>query len=144
MDTANPPPQHKDIAAATAAPTVLVVDDNRVNRLVATSMLKRLGVNCLEADSATAAQEVILQTRGQLKLILLDVSMPGMSGTTLCAWIKSITELASTKVIAYTAHAYSENHQQMRKDGFDDVLVKPISLESIEQCLHNNAFAFQK
>lgn len=128
---------HDAEVAQFPGPTVMVVDDHRVNRLVAISMLKRLGCVCTDQDSASAAL-ASLEQDSNVDLVLLDISMPGMSGTALCALIKARPEWSHIKVVAYTAHAYKNELQQMRDDGFDDILVKPISLDSMRQCLSVN------
>lgn len=119
-------------------PRVLVVDDHRVNRLVASSMLKRLGCSCTELESADAALKALEQD-ADVDLVLLDISMPGMTGSALCSFIKSRAAWSRIKVVAYTAHAYQDQLQQMHMDGFDDVLVKPISLDSMSRCLQANS-----
>jgi two-component system, cell cycle response regulator DivK len=105
----------------------LVVDDMAVNRLLAVKLLSKSGWKVCEADDGPAALTV-LESAGPLELMLLDISMPQMSGQELCHIIRA-RELggAGVKIIAYTAHAAPEDIAAFRADGFDAVLAKPVS-----------------
>ena len=63
--------------------TVLVVDDERVARRIATRILTEEGFRVLEADGAAEAVEVLGQARGRVDLVMLDVVMPGTDGVEL-------------------------------------------------------------
>ena len=63
--------------------TVLVVDDERVARRIATRILTEEGFRVLEADGAMEAVEVLGQARGRVDLVMLDVVMPGTDGVEL-------------------------------------------------------------
>ena len=117
----------------------LVVDDNEINRRVAVAFLKRLGWEVREAaDGATALD---LLAGGRWDLVLLDVSMPDMSGLEVCRHIRSDPAHAALPVIAYTAHALAEEMAAMRQAGFDDILVKPVKFESLASALRERGFA---
>ena len=59
--------------------------------------------------------------------ILLDVSMPGISGTDLCRQLRTRPEFGGVRIIAYTAHAMPGEREDILSAGFDDILIKPIS-----------------
>jgi two-component system, cell cycle sensor histidine kinase and response regulator CckA len=63
--------------------TILVVDDERMSRQVASRLLSEEGYRLLEADGAHEALAVLSQARGRVDLLLLDVVMPGCDGVTL-------------------------------------------------------------
>jgi two-component system, cell cycle sensor histidine kinase and response regulator CckA len=65
------------------ATTILVVDDERVSRRLASRLLSEEGYRLLEADSAREALEVLGQARGQVDLLVLDVVMPECNGVEL-------------------------------------------------------------
>ncbi len=109
----------------------LVVDDNEVNRKLARAMLSRLDWQVDEADSGERALEKC-QTQA-FSLVLLDISMPGMSGETACVEMRKLGQ--PMRIIAYTAHAYPEEREKFMAVGFDDVLVKPVNRASLEQVL---------
>jgi two-component system cell cycle response regulator DivK len=113
---------------------VLVVDDNDVNRILATRLLGKSGWDVSEADCGEAALSFLVDK--SLDLILLDVSMPGMSGQEVCQKIRS-AKLGgeAVKVVAYTAHAMPEEVAGLLAGGFDTVLSKPMSRDRLTATL---------
>lgn len=103
----------------------LVVDDHPTNRLLAITLLKKLGWHCDEVDCGEAALARFADIR--YELILLDISMPGLSGEETCAQLRAQPNGAAAKIIAYTAHAFPEERARFLAAGFDDILVKPIN-----------------
>ena len=59
--------------------------------------------------------------------VLLDISMPEMSGEEVCKRIRADARLAGLRVIAYTAHTMKDEQQQILAAGFDALLIKPIN-----------------
>lgn len=108
----------------------LVVDDQPTNRLLASTLLKRWGWTVLEAESG----EVGLALSGEhaFRLVLLDISMPGLSGEETCTRLRASANGQSATIIAYTAHAFPEDRARLLGGGFDDVLVKPINRQQLE------------
>ena len=106
----------------------LVVDDNATNRMLAKALLARLGWVVDEADCGeTALKQFSTQ---DYPLILLDISMPGLSGEETCMEIRKTGK--PTHIIAYTAHAFPEERARFLGLGFDDILVKPINRLELE------------
>ena len=64
-------------------------------------------------------------------LVLLDISLPGMDGTEVLAWIRAQEELVDLPVIALTAHAMSGDREKYLGMGFNDYLTKPIIDEDL-------------
>ena len=112
-----------------AAGCVLVVDDIPSNRMVARAMLERLGWTVLMASDGREALDKLAATH--CDLVLLDISMPGMSGIEVCQSIRANPALANLPVIAYTAHAQPEDRRNFLASGFDEVLIKPVSREKL-------------
>lgn len=110
--------------------TALVVDDQSINRLLACTLLQRLGWQVQEADSGEKALELAEKNRYQL--ILMDISMPGMSGEEACEKLRQKPDIQA-KIVAYTAHAQSEDYDKFLSLGFDDVLIKPLSRQRLEE-----------
>ena len=104
---------------------VLIVDDNPVNRLLPSAILRKEGCSVAEAASGEEALDYLSRTRPDC--VLLDISMPGLSGEQVCERIRQDGNLAGLRVIAYTAHAMPEEKQRIMGAGFDDLLIKPIS-----------------
>ena len=82
----------------------LVVDDQPTNRLLASTLLKRRGWTVLEAESGEAA--LALSGEHAFRLVLLDISMPGLSGEETCTRLRATATGQAATIIAYTAHAF--------------------------------------
>lgn len=108
----------------------LVVDDHPTNRLLAVALLKKLGWTAHEADCGDTA--IALAEHLAPELILLDISMPGLSGEQTCARLRQMPNGADIRILAYTAHAFPEERERFLAAGFDDILVKPISRQRLE------------
>lgn len=112
----------------------LVVDDNATNRLLANALLNKLGWTVQEADSGELALE--LAERLTPQLVLLDISMPGLSGEETCRRLRLLPGGAQIRIIAYTAHAFPEERERFLAAGFDDILVKPINRQQLEALIN--------
>ena len=108
----------------------LVVDDQPTNRLLAATLLKRWGWTVLEAESGEAA--LLLSGEHPFRLVLLDISMPGLSGEETCTRLRATATGQAATIIAYTAHAFPEDRARLLGGGFDEVLVKPINRQQLE------------
>lgn len=64
-------------------------------------------------------------------LFLLDISLPGMDGTSLLAQIRAMTRFRSTPAIALTAHAMKSDRASFLQAGFNDYVSKPITDEAV-------------
>jgi len=118
-------------AAGPLSGRVLLAEDVSTNRLVASSMLKRFG---LQVDLAQDGQEAVEKWRqGNYDLILMDCQMPKMDGYAATHAIREQENGGHIPVIALTANAYEDNRQRCFDAGMDDFLPKPF--QSIQ--LHN-------
>jgi two-component system cell cycle response regulator DivK len=112
---------------------LIVVDDNDTNRLLPGLFLRPLGYTVHECESASQALD-LLQTTA-CDVLLLDISMPTVSGLQLCLQLRADARFADMKIIAYTAHAMPEEIQQLQEAGFNKVLLKPIRSYELMQAL---------
>ena len=112
----------------------LVVDDNEVNRILAARLLSKNGWDVAQADGGPAAIAWLEQNR--VDLILLDISMPTISGQEVCRQVRE-RHLGGdmVRIIAYTAHAMPEEHASYLACGFDTILVKPISRQTLAEII---------
>jgi len=92
-------------------------------------MLERQGWSVLTASDGREALETLATTH--CDLLLLDISMPGMSGIEVCQNIRANPALADLPVIAYTAYAQPEDRRNFIASGFDEVLIKPVSRDKL-------------
>ncbi len=122
----------KDVMPEALAPmSVLLVEDNPTNRMVARQLLERDGHSVIEAvdgaDGVTKAQA------GDFDAILMDISMPGMDGITATGHIRQSD--SETPIIATTAHALPTEAARFIGAGMNAVLVKPLTKATLRQAL---------
>jgi signal transduction histidine kinase/ActR/RegA family two-component response regulator len=108
---------------------ILVVDDVKTNRAVARLTLKDTGVDIIEAKDGRQALEIAISLTGEIDLILMDISMPGMDGYEAARAIRALgTDWArSVPIIALTAHTYQEDVDAALDAGMDFHLGKPLN-----------------
>lgn len=107
--------------------TILVAEDEAINRLYVKTLLSRQGY---ETSAAGTGLEVLsLLARGHYDLILLDVGMPQLDGVETARRIRAaeVTEGGHVPIIALTAHAYREDVRRCMDAGVDDCVIKPFS-----------------
>jgi CheY-like chemotaxis protein len=112
--------------AETASGHVLVVEDNPVNRVIASEMLRSLGIESLEAENGALALECIARQR--IDLVLMDCNMPVMDGYTAVERLREREArlgLARVPVVAMTANAFGEDVARALAAGLDGHLAKP-------------------
>ena len=108
---------------------ILVVDDHPINRRLAVMLLNGAG---RETDEAASGEEALQKlAAGQYDGVLLDVSMPGISGNEVCARIRADEKLRSLRVVAYTAHAFDDERSAILAAGYDALVTKPISKDRL-------------
>ncbi|MBO4303191.1 MAG: response regulator [Lentisphaeria bacterium] len=112
---------------------ILVVDDQKLNQKILQAMLTRLGFpNVLAAGNGREALEV-LHDPGHVDIVLTDMSMPVMDGAELVAEIRKSPELAKIPVYVITADVEMQN--EYIRNGFDDMLIKPITMDKLKELL---------
>ena len=105
--------------------TVLVIDDDEINRQIAEMVLKKnFSYRVLTADSGMSGYE--LMQHHTVHLVLLDVSMPGWDGMKTLQFIRSNEKLKNTPVIMLTAAADRETVVKASSYGVKDYLRKPV------------------
>ncbi|MFU2486764.1 response regulator [Thauera sp. WH-1] len=106
-----------------------IIDDSPINLAIGRVFLQRLGWTVEEFSSATAMLARLDEARPAF--MLLDISMPDMGGEEVCRQIRARPDWAGIRIIAYTAHARDDDHQRYLRSGFDEVMMKPITLGAI-------------
>ena len=116
---------------------VLVVDDNRVNQIVARAALERLGCHVDLADGG--AQGVQAVTQHAYDLVLMDCQMPAVDGyeatRQVRQWERAQKSARRLPIAAFTAHAMAGDREKCEAAGMDDYLSKPMSISGLEQVL---------
>jgi CheY-like chemotaxis protein/nitrogen-specific signal transduction histidine kinase len=112
---------------------VLLVEDNAVNRKLATKMLERLG--CLIETAENGKQALELSEYGHYHIILMDVQMPEMDGLTATHWIRERERVTGKHIpiIALTAHAMAGDREKCLLAGMDDYITKPVKQDDLAE-----------
>ena len=109
---------------------VLVVEDNATNRLVARTLLTRLGAIVSEAEDGVAGVEAA--RRGGIDLILMDIQMPHMCGLEATRAIRGLRGAAGrTPIGARTANAMLHQRAEYLAAGMDGMVAKPLSVTAL-------------
>jgi CheY-like chemotaxis protein len=120
---------------------ILLVEDNEMNRDMLSRRLARKGFEIVMA--LDGAQGVAMAQSESPDLILMDMSLPVMSGWDATRNLKANPETKAIPVIALTAHAMAADRDQAMQAGCDDYDTKPIELtrllEKIESLLSRKA-----
>lgn len=125
-------PKLKDL---TKSKRVLIVDDNPLNIKVAKRALEALNYTNLDTcDSGFKCLEKI-QNGNSYDIILMDIMMPGMSGTQTLENLKNISTF-KTPVVALTADALIGANQKYLSQGFSAYLAKPYTKEQLKNILN--------
>jgi PAS domain S-box-containing protein len=110
----------------TSPGTLLVVDDNEMNRDILSRRLRRQGYDVVTAADGTQALE--LAERQEFSLVLLDIEMPGLSGLEVLETLRRRWSLNQLPVIIVTARQESRDVVEALNCGANDYLTKPIDL----------------
>ena len=120
------------------SPKVAVVEDNPDNRMLVQALLE----DSYELTEYETGLEAVEGLPGAIPdVVLLDISLPGMDGTEVLAWMRGQEALKHLPVIALTAHAMAGDREKYLSIGFNDYVTKPILdedilIEAIERCLN--------
>ena len=118
--------------------SILVAEDNEVNRLVLEEMLEGEGawLVCME-NGLKAVEKLLEEGRDAFHLVITDVQMPVMDGYETARRIRAIAP--DLPVIGLTAHAMQEEREHCLAVGMVDRLVKPVELESLVAAIQRHA-----
>jgi two-component system cell cycle response regulator DivK len=120
--------------------TILVVEDNQINRKLATLLLETAGHTVLQAEDGASGLNA---ARTHLPdLVLMDVQMPDMDGLAVTEILKSESATASIPIIALTAHAMEGDEEKSIAAGCDGYIAKPFHYQeffaAVDTALHRS------
>lgn len=101
--------------------SILLIEDNKINQMITRKMLENKSITCEIVDNGEDAVELLKIKR--FDMILMDVHLPGINGTTATKLIREFDK--STPVIALTAISLDENRDMLLSFGMNDVITKP-------------------
>jgi len=115
---------------------VLLVEDERINRMTLRRMLEKMGHAVDEAENGRAALDIL--AREGFDCILMDIQMPELGGLETLAVLRSDPAFAhrtEIPVIALTAHAMSGDRERFLAAGMDGYLAKPVEVSDLRRLL---------
>lgn len=107
-------------------PKILLVEDNEMNRDMLSRRLIRKGYQVICATDGAAGIDVACRERPDL--ILMDMSLPVLSGWDATLQLKQMRDVQDIPIIALTAHAMASDQERARAVGCDDYDTKPVDL----------------
>ena len=119
---------------------VLIVEDNELNREIASELLKDEGFLIEEAANGVEAIDKVIHSRnGYFDLILMDIQMPVMDGYKATREIRRMKEsaLAGIPIVAMTANTFEEDKKKCFAAGMNGHIEKPINRQIIRSTLAN-------
>lgn len=114
---------------------ILVVDDNSINRLVLSGMLKNLDYVSKEACNGQEACKLVLSSETRFDIVLMDVQMPLMDGIEASYKIRQKYTCDELPIIAVTALCSELELQKCRDAGMNDVISKPLTFQDIKNIM---------
>lgn len=117
---------------------ILIVEDNPINSQVIQLQLKKMGIRNIQmAVNGQEALDIFQQQ--EYALVLMDNRMPIMDGFQATRKIRELERMKvrhPVPIIALTANTSPEDRQRCLEVGMDDILTKPVNLESLTKILH--------
>ena len=112
---------------------VLLVEDNRVNQMVAKKILGKLGFSVTTASDGAEALDRVAE--GSYDLIFMDIQMPVLDGYEATRKIRAAEKGSEQRhtIIAMTANAMSGDRERCLASGMDDYVAKPIKISELKQ-----------
>lgn len=111
--------------------SVLLVDDNPVNRELIQQQLETLGYTVDAAEDGVAALR--LWQEGRYEVVLTDINMPNMNGYELTQQLRG--RGAKLPILAVTATALASEKVRCKQAGINELLLKPLSLERLDEAM---------
>ncbi len=115
---------------------ILIVDDNKFNRIVLKKQLSTLCNNILEASDGKEAIESLQQNK-DINFIFMDIEMPVMNGIEATKYIRKELSDLNPIIIALTSHNNEDFIQECLVNGMNDYLVKPTTIPTLTKKIEN-------
>jgi two-component system, sensor histidine kinase and response regulator len=107
--------------------TLLVVEDNEINQVLARDLLEAAGAKVVLASDGPEALRCCAAQKPQFDVILMDVQMPGMDGHATTRALRLEAATAETPIVAMTAHAFDSERKKCLASGMNAHVAKPIN-----------------
>ena len=120
-----------------AGKRILLVEDNALNREIATEIIGMTGVTIDSAENGKIAVEKVMKAPEKwYDLIFMDIQMPVMNGYEATAAIRALAgNRGKVPIIAMTANAFAEDVQLAKNTGMNEHIAKPLDLNKLNDVL---------
>lgn len=125
--------------------TILMVDDNEINRILMTEILQGEAEQLLIAENGLQAVNILQQQK--VDLVLMDIQMPEMDGYQATQIIRQKLQLTDLQIFGITAFAADKDKKRCLQAGMNEVMVKPIDIDkfrSLVQKTNSNNQSIQQ
>ena len=112
-----------------AVRTILVIEDNTLNLKLVRDVLQHAGYTVVSAP--TGEEGVMIAIAQPPDLVLMDLQLPGITGTEALRRLRSHPSSRFVPVVAVTAFAMREDRERAQEAGFDGYVEKPISTRAL-------------
>ena len=112
-----------------AAGSILLVEDNELNRDMLVRRLTRAGLDVITAGNGQEALDLMVSE--QPALVLMDMSLPVLDGWTACRRAREDERIRQIPIIALTAHAMESDRLHALEAGCDDFATKPVDFPAL-------------
>ena len=126
------------LAAHFAGKRVLLVDDNELNREIASAILEEYNFLVETAENGKIALEMVADSEAEYyQVVLMDVQMPVMNGYDATQAIRALPDekIANVPILAMTANAFAEDRKKALESGMNGHLAKPIEVSRLLEVL---------
>ncbi len=127
--------EKKDSVVIGDIKSVLIVEDNRINRFLLKKILEEKHYEVIEAENGEIAVEEYIKY--DIDAVLMDIQMPVMDGYTALAKMRKLVSYKYIPVIAITGYASSDDKNDIIKSGFDAYLPKPFDKKNLLDLLED-------
>ncbi len=121
--------------------SVLLAEDNDINRKLAVSLLRSRGIIAVPTvNGQEAVERFRTSTPGEFAAILMDIRMPVMNGLDAAKAIRAMDrpDAGTVPIIAMTANAYEDDREKTRAAGMNEHITKPIEPQRLFQALEKH------
>ena len=108
--------------------SLLLVEDNIINQKVLSNVLKPSGININIANNGREAVDMVLKSKEEFDLVLMDINMPVMDGYAATQMIRSKKAFDTLPIVAFTALALDSEKQKIFLSGMNAFLTKPLKI----------------
>ena len=124
------------VGVASSPLRILVVDDTYAAAFVLSRLLEKLGHEVETAADAMAAIEAVIRSKPDV--VFSDIAMPGINGYELARRLKQMPEMDGVLLVALTGYGQDTDRLDSDSAGFDRHLVKPISIQALQDLLNDH------